>query len=85
VTPDGCVRFANSDSPPGTNLLVQPTVPNNSVESCISACQGQGQGYVVAGLENAVRVSLRELSSTDQIDQTSLLKSVPVMSRLKTL
>jgi hypothetical protein len=49
--PDGCVRFANSDSPDGSDLDVQVVNgQTNSVESCLSVCQAHG--YYLAGVEN---------------------------------
>ncbi len=54
-TCDGCVRFANSDSNDRRFLTVRTIaiggVSNNSVESCIGACEGAG--YPLAGVEFA--------------------------------
>jgi hypothetical protein len=54
VMPDGCVCFANSEGGDGipSDLPVKVTVSNNSVENCISACEDQGEGYTVIGVEN---------------------------------
>ena len=82
---DGCVRFANRDSQTDRVLPYERTPPGGMTpEICSSGCNNAG--FKLAGVENGGESCctcftglFNELSSSDQ---TSLLKSVVMMSRV---
>jgi hypothetical protein len=81
MTPDGCVRFENRDSPDASlrDLTVKADVnggpSNNSVENCINACQAGNNS--LAGLEQGTQCCTCFTSS--------LLMSFPLLTLLKSV
>jgi hypothetical protein len=53
VTPDECVRFANSDPDGNVLSLEMATGSDTDVEGCLSMCQVQG--FTFAGVENGTK------------------------------